>query len=174
MLCVNQDGNLIHIYKRRNRPSLLQFFGLIASLHILNVKIYLLNSSSARFVSKSKMCTHSLKSKLKDWLNCLKNMKSHRFLSRFGMNRFVKHIYRSLIIWLNQRQAKIEACCSYQFGHRRTIGRFYLHTEKLLEHFIKRFLVLDPYFINDSEVPCVFDGFAKFSSLALYVDFRNE
>ena len=38
------------------------------------------------------------------------------------------------------------------------------------EPFVKHFLVLDPYFVNYSNTRCIFDGFAKFYSLALFID----
>lgn len=45
---------------------------------------------------------------------------------------------------------------------------------KTFRAFIKQFLVLDPYFINNSRTSCVFDGFAKFYSIALYIDLKND
>ena len=40
--------------------------------------------------------------------------------------------------------------------------------------FIKHFLLLDPYFINNTFCQSVFDGFANFYSLALLVDFTGN
>ena len=37
--------------------------------------------------------------------------------------------------------------------------------------FVLDYLLLDPYFVNNSETPSVFDGFAKFRSLALLISF---
>ena len=42
---------------------------------------------------------------------------------------------------------------------------------KQFKPFVKNFLVLDPFFINNSNVHCIFDGFAAFYSLALYLSF---
>lgn len=41
------------------------------------------------------------------------------------------------------------------------------------ETFIKHFLILDPFFYNRTTKSSVFDGFAKFYSLALYIDFSK-
>ena len=42
---------------------------------------------------------------------------------------------------------------------------------KTFKQFVKHFLVLDPYFFNNTTAKSVFEGFAKFYSLALLLDF---
>lgn len=44
---------------------------------------------------------------------------------------------------------------------------------KEFQPFVKQFLVLDPCFVNNSSVNCIFDGFAAFYSLALYITFEK-
>ena len=43
---------------------------------------------------------------------------------------------------------------------------------RIFNSFIQDFLVLDPYYVNNSDIPSVFTGFVKFRSLALLIDFR--
>lgn len=39
------------------------------------------------------------------------------------------------------------------------------------ESFVKHYLILDPFFLNHCRIRSVFEGFAKFYSLALFIDF---
>ena len=42
---------------------------------------------------------------------------------------------------------------------------------KVFYPFVQKYLVLDPYYINNSEIQSVFTGFAKFRALALLIEF---
>ena len=65
---------------------------------------------------------------------------------------------------------KLEGFYSYRNGSPLIFG---LYDGERFKPFVKGFLYLDPYYFNNCNRPSVFEGFAKFKSYALLVDFSR-